>query len=101
MARKNRKAKKIWYILAASVSVAALMVGTHSDVQKKNDVQQVQETADTIALVNNPISSVCFVNDTLEHYVSALLTYQNNKIVRNFVKNSKYHRIFYNIQFVN
>lgn len=93
MARKNRKAKKIWYILAASVSVAALMVGTHSDVQKKNDVQQVQETADTIALVNNPISSVCFVNDTLEHYVSALLTYQNNKIVRNFVKNSKYHRM--------
>ncbi len=93
MAKKNRKLKKFGYMLTASVSVAALAVCLNTDVPAQKQIQQIQETPDTIALVNNPISSVSFVNDTLEHYASALLTYQNNKIVRNFVKNSKLHRM--------
>lgn len=93
MIKLSQKSKKFVYALMASASVAALVVAMSADVPEKKQVQQIQETADTIALVKNPISSVAFVNDTLEHYASALLTYQNNKIVRNFVKNSKYHRM--------
>ena len=96
MAKKNRKSKKFWYALATSVSVAALMVGMSADAPRREHIRQVQEAVDSIDTVDyvlNPITTISFMNDTLDYYTTAMLTYQNSKIVRNLVKNSKNHRM--------
>ena len=82
--------------LLASVSLLVMADGAHVMSNANQNVSAPQEQLKDsvpVVLVKNPVQMVSFRNDTLSHYASALLTYCNNKIIRNFVKNSKIHRM--------
>lgn len=82
--------------LLASVSLLVMADGAQVvSATNQNERAPQKQLNDSIpaVLVKNPVQTVCFRNDTLSHYASALLTYCNNQIIRNFVKDSKIHRM--------
>jgi len=82
--------------LLASVSLLVMADGAPIvSATNQNERAPQKQLNDSIpaVLVKNPVQTVCFRNDTLSHYASALLTYCNNQIIRNFVKDSKIHRM--------
>ena len=93
---KSSQWKRFRDFLLASVSLLVMADGAQVvSATNQNERAPQKQLNDSIpaVLVKNPVQTISFRNDTLDHYASALLTYYNNQIIRNFVKDSKQHRM--------
>lgn len=92
--KKKSISNKLKYALLSSVSAIALTVGfLCSQGEHLPKPEKVFPPADTILTDFNPLVSVYYKTDTLDHYVSALLYYSQGQITRNFVEKNNIFRI--------
>ena len=89
--KKFLKSKKFWIPFLGVIGMTTFSLGLRKNALSK--VSPAQDKTDTVPTIKHPVQSLSFANDTLDSYISALLTYRNNKVVRYLVKNSRAHRM--------
>jgi len=86
---------KLRYFLLATTSSLALAVGVGLGIYQQNSQQEIvpETKPDTVVVVDNPLKTITFRNDTLYKGSSTLLYYLHNNITRNYVENGMSYRI--------
>lgn len=90
--KKFLKSKKFWIPFLNVAGMASLAFGLRGGQSERPSVPE-SPSKDSVPMITAPVQSVSFINDTIDFYATALLTYNNSRIVRFLVKNSHKHRM--------